>query len=57
MKPHRIDADHIKLKAFPFSLDGGAKNWLYYLQPTSIQNWNDMKRSFLEKFFLAQESL
>jgi len=38
MKPHGIDEDHIKLRVFPFSLDGGANDWLYYLQPTSIQN-------------------
>jgi len=36
MKPHGIDENHIKIRAFPFSLDGKAKDWLYYLQPTSI---------------------
>jgi len=56
MKPQGIDEDHIKLRAFPFSLDGGAKDWLYYLQPASINNWNDMKRFFLEKFFPASRA-
>ena len=26
MKPHGVDEDHIKLRAFPFSLDGAAKD-------------------------------
>ncbi|RDX79039.1 hypothetical protein CR513_40589, partial [Mucuna pruriens] len=29
---HGISDDYIKMKAFPFSLDGAAKDWLY-LQP------------------------
>ncbi|RDY00960.1 hypothetical protein CR513_15809, partial [Mucuna pruriens] len=37
------------MKAFPFSLDGVAKDWLY-LQP------GDMKRMFLEKFFPASKT-
>ncbi|RDY04639.1 hypothetical protein CR513_11630, partial [Mucuna pruriens] len=38
------------MKAFPFSLDGAAKDWLY-LQPVLFNTWGDMKRMFLEKFF------
>ncbi|RDY13923.1 hypothetical protein CR513_01084, partial [Mucuna pruriens] len=33
MRPQGIPEDYIKTKAFPFSLDGVAKAWLY-LQPT-----------------------
>ncbi|XP_061345832.1 uncharacterized protein LOC133291573 [Gastrolobium bilobum] len=51
MKPQGVDEEQVKLRAFPFSLDGGAKDWLYYLQPSSIETWNDMARLFLEKFF------
>ena len=51
MKPHGVDEDHIKLRAFPFLLDGSTKDWLYYLHPGSITCWQDMKRLFLEKFF------
>ncbi|RDX82173.1 hypothetical protein CR513_37070, partial [Mucuna pruriens] len=29
MRPHGIPKDYIKIKAFPFSLDGAAKDWLY----------------------------
>ncbi|XP_061349631.1 uncharacterized protein LOC133294891 [Gastrolobium bilobum] len=51
MKPTGVDEEQIKLRAFPFSLDSGAKDWLYYLPPSSIVSWNDMSRFFLEKFF------
>ncbi|XP_061364260.1 uncharacterized protein LOC133307724, partial [Gastrolobium bilobum] len=51
MKPTGMDEEQIKLRAFPFSLDSGAKDWLYYLPPSSIVSWNDMARLFLEKFF------
>ncbi|XP_061345682.1 uncharacterized protein LOC133291436 [Gastrolobium bilobum] len=42
MKPQGVDEEQVKLRAFPFSLDGGAKDWLYYLQPSSIETWNDI---------------
>ncbi|RDY03746.1 hypothetical protein CR513_12634, partial [Mucuna pruriens] len=29
MRPQGIPEDYIKMKAFPFSLDGAAKDWLY----------------------------
>ncbi|RDX76435.1 hypothetical protein CR513_43577, partial [Mucuna pruriens] len=44
MRPQGIPKDYIKMKAFSFSLDGAAKDWLY------LQS-GDMKRMFLEKFF------
>ncbi|RDX94498.1 hypothetical protein CR513_23118, partial [Mucuna pruriens] len=52
MRPQGIPEDYIKMKAFPFSLDGAAKDWLY-LQPVLLHTWGDMKRIFLEKFFLV----
>jgi len=33
-----------------------AKDWLYYLAPWSIFSWDDLKRVFLEKFFLASRT-
>nr|KYP32798.1 hypothetical protein KK1_046423 [Cajanus cajan] len=33
MKPPDVQEDHIYLKAFPHSLEGVAKDWLYYLAP------------------------
>ncbi|RDX83973.1 hypothetical protein CR513_35056, partial [Mucuna pruriens] len=50
MRPQGILEDYIKMKAFPFSLDGAAKDWLY-LQPVLFNTWGDMKCMFLEKFF------
>ncbi|RDX71813.1 hypothetical protein CR513_48782, partial [Mucuna pruriens] len=47
-----IPEDYIKMKAFPFSLDGAAKDWLY-LQPALFNTWGDMKQTFLENFFPA----
>ncbi|RDX98342.1 hypothetical protein CR513_18753, partial [Mucuna pruriens] len=48
MKSQGIPEDYIKMKAFPFSLDRAAKDWLY-LQPTLFNTWGDMKHTFLEK--------
>ncbi|RDY00303.1 hypothetical protein CR513_16537, partial [Mucuna pruriens] len=56
MRPQGIVEDYIKMKAFPFSLDGAAKDWLY-LQPITFNTWGDMKRSFLEKFFSASRTM
>ena len=53
MRPTTVTEEHIKLKAFPFSLQDAAKNWLYYLPPGSINTWETLKRLFLEKFFPA----
>ncbi|RDY12950.1 hypothetical protein CR513_02190, partial [Mucuna pruriens] len=43
------------MKVFPFSLDGAAKDWLY-LKPTLFNTWGDMKRIFLEIFFLMSRT-
>ncbi|XP_045802905.1 uncharacterized protein LOC123896577 [Trifolium pratense] len=45
LRPEGITEDHIKLRAFPFSLQGAAKDWLYYLEPNSITTWNDLKKA------------
>ncbi|RDX79481.1 hypothetical protein CR513_40095, partial [Mucuna pruriens] len=55
MKPQGIPEDYIKMKAFPFSLDGAAKDWLY-LQPALFNTWGDMKCTSLEKFFPASRT-
>ncbi|RDX74482.1 hypothetical protein CR513_45764, partial [Mucuna pruriens] len=38
MRPQGIPKDYMKMKAFPFSLDGAAKDWLY-LQPVPFRTW------------------
>ncbi|XP_054807358.1 uncharacterized protein LOC129309679 [Prosopis cineraria] len=56
MKPQGVSEEQIKLRAFPFSLDGVAKDWLYYLQPGAITSWDQMTQLFLEKFFPASRT-
>jgi len=57
MKPPDVQEDNIFLKAFPHSLEGVAKDWLYYLAPRSITSWDDLKRVFLEKIFPASRTI
>ena len=51
MRPTTVTEEHINLKAFQFSLQDAAKNWLYCFPPGSINTWETLKRLFLEKFF------
>ncbi|RDY03301.1 hypothetical protein CR513_13132, partial [Mucuna pruriens] len=55
MRPQGIPEDYIKMKAFSFSMDVAAKDWLY-LQPVLFNTCGDMKRMFLEKFFPASRT-
>ncbi|RDX87368.1 hypothetical protein CR513_31165, partial [Mucuna pruriens] len=48
--------DYIKMKAFLFSLNGATKDWLY-VQLIMFNTCGDMKRMFLEKFFLASKTM
>jgi hypothetical protein len=50
MKPYGVNEEQVKLKAFPFSLKGVAKAWLFSILPGSIGTWNGMKKIFLEKY-------
>ncbi|XP_074277105.1 uncharacterized protein LOC141600756 [Silene latifolia] len=49
--PNGVTEDQFKLRAFPFSLMDGAKDWLFYLTPGSIRTWKEMKTAFHEKFY------
>ncbi|CAN6706482.1 unnamed protein product [Malus baccata var. baccata] len=51
MTPVNVDESILKMKAFPFSLQEKAKDWLYELVPGTITSWESMKRAYLEKFF------
>jgi hypothetical protein len=53
MKPNGVDEEQVKLKAFPLSLKGAAKAWLFSILSGSIGTWNGMKKIFLEKYFPA----
>ena len=48
------DETSILLKAFPFSLEGKAREW-YYTQPlANVSNWDTLRKEFLEKFFPSE---
>ena len=53
LRPEGITEDHIKMRAFLFSLQGAVKDWLYYLEPNFVTTWNDLKKVFLERYFPA----
>jgi hypothetical protein len=46
-----VDGDIIKLKLFPFSLRGRAKDWLLYLPRNSIHSWVKCKDAFIGKYY------
>ncbi|KAK8573700.1 hypothetical protein V6N13_009788 [Hibiscus sabdariffa] len=56
MKPQGVSEDQIKLRAFPFSLSGIAKEWLFYLPSNSITTWTDLQSRFLDRFFPAAKA-
>ena len=56
MKQSSVNEDKAKLKAFPFSLEGSAKEWLYYLSPGSVTTWEEMKKLFLERYFPSSKA-
>ena len=49
-----VDHDVIKLKLFPLSLGGKARNWFNNLMPGSIDTWGALVEVFLTKCFLPQ---
>nr|KYP33835.1 hypothetical protein KK1_045287 [Cajanus cajan]KYP36885.1 hypothetical protein KK1_041961 [Cajanus cajan] len=57
MKPPDVKEDHIYLKAFPHSLEGVAKDWLYYLAPRSIPVGMMLKECFWGNSSLPQVPL
>ncbi|KAF7811968.1 DNA-directed DNA polymerase [Senna tora] len=51
MKPERVIEKQIKLRVFPFSLDGATKEWLFYLPACLVTTWEEMMRLFLDRYF------
>jgi hypothetical protein len=50
-KYENVDGNIIKLKLFPFSLRGGAKDWLLSLPRNSIDSWDKCKDAFIRKYY------
>jgi hypothetical protein len=46
-----VDGDIIKLKLFPFSLRGRAKDWLLSLPKNGIDSWVKCKDAFIGKYY------
>jgi hypothetical protein len=46
-----VDGNIIKLKLFPFSLRGRAKDWLLSLPRNSIDFWDKCKDAFIGKYY------
>src|SRR3954462_1683696 len=46
-----VDGDIIKLRLFPFSLRGKAKEWLVSLPKNSIDSWTKCKDAFIGKYY------
>src|SRR4051794_6744250 len=46
-----MDGDVVKLKLFPFSLRGRAKDWLLSLPRNSIDSWVKCKDAFIGKYY------
>jgi hypothetical protein len=46
-----VDGNIIKLKLFPFSLRGRAKDWLLSLPRNSIDIWDKCKDAFIGKYY------
>ena len=51
LKINGVTDDAIKLRAFPFSLKGRAKQWLQSLPRASITTWEEMVETFLARYF------
>src|SRR4051812_27460724 len=50
-KYKEVDGDIVKLKLFPFSLRGIAKEWLQSLPKNSIDSWDKCKVAFNGKYY------
>jgi hypothetical protein len=46
-----VDGNIIKLKLFPFSLRGRAKDWLLSLPRNSIDSWDKCKDASIGKYY------
>ncbi|KAF7841855.1 hypothetical protein G2W53_004153 [Senna tora] len=57
MKPQDVTTEQVKLRAFPFSLEDAANDWLFYLRTRSITSWEAMMKQFLNKYFLASRAI
>ncbi|XP_074266205.1 uncharacterized protein LOC141588672 [Silene latifolia] len=51
-----VSEDVIRLRLFPYSLRGSAKEWLKSCEPDSFRTWDDVSKAFLNKYFPPQRT-
>ena len=51
MAPEKDDLQILKMRAFPFSLEGAAQDWLDELPSGHIDSWDKLTEEFLHKFY------
>ena len=51
MRIKDVDPNAVKLRLFPFSLRGKAKDWLLALPKGTITSWDECTNIFMTKFF------
>ena len=51
MAPEKADLQILKMRAFPFSLEGAAQDWLDELPSGHIDSWDRLTEEFLHKFY------
>ncbi|XP_042021284.1 uncharacterized protein LOC121768798 isoform X1 [Salvia splendens] len=56
-KLNGVPDDTIKLRLFPFSLSGYARDWFDNLEPGSVTSWDDLAQKFLDRFFPLSSTL
>ncbi|XP_047979058.1 uncharacterized protein LOC125220975 [Salvia hispanica] len=56
-KINEVPDEQIRLRAFPFSLEDDARDWLDSLEPNSIRTWDALVAKFLAKYYPPSEAL
>ena len=56
-KQNGVPADVLRLRLFPFSLQGKAREWFNNLPEGSISSWNELEAKFRARFFSDDKSV
>jgi hypothetical protein len=51
LKADTVSQDEIRLRLFPYTLEGRAEDWLASLPPGSITSWTQLSNAFLDEYF------
>ncbi|CAM8986905.1 unnamed protein product [Rhodiola kirilowii] len=56
LRPHGVEVDDFKLKAFYFSLQDAASDWFLALPSGSVHTWEQMQKQFVSKYYPAERA-